>query len=407
MSVLGLPLPWQAVAAALLCGAVAVFVIVRAICRPVSSAYRQLDTDGRARARETVLLALVFGCAATLSADNVVGYARHGLGDSLPLAIIFYGALDGAAIFLLSMLARRSAREHSTKVIRSWVWGLLAASAAVNWLHAPHSLSAQVLSAIMPVIAGGLAELWLHDIRGTRVENAARPDVSRRLDFSRWLYPGERIRVTRAMAADAGLSAEQATQQVRAERAAAALFRLRTILSAASTPDGDGDKHTVIRAWRAHHAENRVRSAFTRVGFAQDGIPEMVLRLMQVRVLIPGFAQLDYSSPDAARAAIGSLIQGEKKPPARTAAPLPPPNSGNGGGGATVFPLRGGSKALARVYWDEQIAAGKNPEDIPAAGLVAAAGLSETSSLGRQWKREWKQERPAETDTDRQNEVSG
>jgi hypothetical protein len=249
------------------------------------------------------------------------------------------------------------------------VWGIIAASAGFNWMHAPDMPGAPLAFAAMPVIAGVLAEMAVADIREER-RAADGPAPVRRVELARWLHPAESVRVMSAMAADPSVSAAGATRHVRAEAAARALYRLRLAMES-------GDEN----ARRA--AETRAQAAFDRAGFAATETPEDILRRVQVKVQLRDFAALDYGTAEAAKEAVNSLIPG-----------------GQGGGGNNVPPdpdrdeqgnpsprgTSGTKESAARKWWDGQIAAGLDPWSIEAKDINEAAGATEKSSFGRQFK---------------------
>ena len=107
------------------------------------------------------------------------------------------------------LLRRRAARGESAVAPRLAVWGLVAASSAFNWAHAPRHPGAREAFALMPLIAATLFEFSLRETRRT-----AQPS-ERRLAGLRWLYPAERIRVQLELAGDPALTVQDATRIVR------------------------------------------------------------------------------------------------------------------------------------------------------------------------------------------------
>jgi len=79
-------------------------------------------------------------------------------------------------------------------------------------------------------------------------------------------------------------------------------------------------------ARRVRKAEHRAHRALTRAGFADPATATAILRQVQVLTMTTALARLDYHSPDAAQAAIASLITA---PPAAKPgqAPLPAPHT--------------------------------------------------------------------------------
>ncbi|MGH3123209.1 MAG: DUF2637 domain-containing protein, partial [Streptosporangiaceae bacterium] len=178
--------------------------------------------NGRGHVRETAATAaqylLLGGFAAVatgISAQGLTGFARQNMGLAGPWPYLLFLALDGAAGVCAVLMTRRAARAESGLGPRLAVWGLVAASASFNASHAPHRAGAPEAFAMMPVVAAVLFEFTLRELRQRA---AGRPD--RKLDALRWLYPVERLRVQRLLAADGQLPAREATRRVRAEQAA-------------------------------------------------------------------------------------------------------------------------------------------------------------------------------------------
>ena len=150
-----------------------------------------------AHAREVVastaqyaLLGGFASVAAGISAQGLTGFARDNMGLLGPWPYLLFFALDGAAGVCAVLLMRRAARAESGIAPRLAVWGLVAASAAFNWTHAPRRTAAPKAFGLMPVVAAVLFEFTLRELR---LRTADRAD--RRLAALRWLHPAERIRV--------------------------------------------------------------------------------------------------------------------------------------------------------------------------------------------------------------------
>ena len=197
------------------------------------------------------------------------------------------------------LLVRRAARAEPGLAPRLAVWGLVAASSFFNWTHAPRRPAAPEAFGLMPVIAALLFEFCLREMR-QRTANRA----DRTLGALRWLRPAERFRVQLCMAGDQQVSAEEATSQVRIDAAARRLYRLRALLRTHEQPDGPG----MLTARRIRRAERRAHGALIRAGFTEPLIAFAVLRQVQVMTQTVTLARLDYSTADAAHAAIASLI---------------------------------------------------------------------------------------------------
>ena len=273
-------------------------------------------TGQHSHARETaasvaqyVLLGGFASTAAGISAQGLVGFARSNMALRGPWPYLLFFALDGAAGVCAVLLVRRAARAEPGVAPRLAVWGLVAASSFFNWTHAPRRPAAPEAFGLMPVIAALLFEFCLREMR-QRTANRA----DRTLGALRWLRPAERFRVQLRMAADQQVSAEEATSRVRIDAAARRLYHLRALLRA--QPAGPG----MLTARRIRRAERRAHGALIRAGFTEPLIAFAVLRQVQVMTQTATLARLDYSTADAAHAAIASLISA-----APDAAPAPDP----------------------------------------------------------------------------------
>lgn len=156
--------PWIAAAA------VVVTVGVAAAIRLVANA----DTARRAQLRDTcaalVQYVLLFGFAAVsaaISAHGLIGFGRASMGLRGAWPFLLWAALDGAAGLCAVLLMRRAARGQSALAPRLAVWGLVAASSAFNWAHAPRHPGAREAFALMPLIAATLFEFSLRETRHT------------------------------------------------------------------------------------------------------------------------------------------------------------------------------------------------------------------------------------------------
>lgn len=323
---------------------------------------------------ETVLLLGFFAAAASLSADGLIGFASNNMKLHQPFPVVFWLALDGAAGMLLSMVRRRARADRSTWHVRVVVWLIIAASADFNWTHAPALPGARLAFAAMPVVAGVLAELAVADIRQEKREQDRDGSAPlRRVEWTRWLHPVEMIRVMSLMAADAAVAATDATRDVRADAAARSLYRLRLAKENA----------TADRGWLAvRFAEFFARAAFRRAGFATSEFPEDILRRVQVMVRLGDFASLDYGNSEAAQNAIGTLIDGAK-PEFEPSGPATSPKTGRP---ALTLAASGPKETRAREFWDAQMTAGIGADKITGPMINEAAGATENSSFGRQFK---------------------
>ena len=143
----------------------------------------------------------------------------------------------------------------------------------------------------------------------------------------RWLRPAEQLRVALLLAADPLLSAGAATRHVRASKAAGRLYQLRQAQRAGDS----ASRHRPRAARWLRRAERRARGALARAGFADPAVAAEVLRQVQVLTLTSALAELDYTTPDAAHAALGNLIRpGAASPPSPRRAPSTIPNGSRG-----------------------------------------------------------------------------
>ena len=238
----------------------------------------------------------------------------------------------------------------------------------------PGGLPAPEAYSLMPVIAALLFEFCLREMRQ---RTAGRED--RKLNALRWLRPAELVRVRKHLAADAQMSAGEATRQVRVNDAARRLYQLRILLLAR-------DREAVPAvpgARRIRHAERRAYRALIRAGFTESAIAFAVLRQVQVMTQTRTLALLDYDTPDAARAAIGSLISS----PAAAVAPGDegdPAQPGLAGAAGTGIAVPGSAQAasLNGHRPGDEPAVGQRPEPVrgaPAAAVITAAPGPETS----------------------------
>lgn len=290
-------------------------------CRAPRRGGRRCGQPVSRRARETaasaaqyLLLGGFTAVASGISAQGLTGFARENMGLADPWPYLLFLALDGAAGVCAVLLTRRAARGESVLAPRMAVWGLVAASASFNWTHAPHRPGAPEAFGLMPVIAAVLFEFTLRELRQRA---AGRAD--RQMAALRWLYPVERFRVQRLLAADEGISAQQATRRVRIEQAARRLYQFRRALHAWDQAARRG----AMAARRARAAERRAHAALIRAGFSDPAVAADVLRQVQVLTRTAYLAKLDYSTAEPARDAIASLITADL-PPGPASPALPP-----------------------------------------------------------------------------------
>jgi len=344
--------------------------------------------SGRAHARETVasvaqylLLGGFAAVAAGISAQGLTGFARENMGLTGPWPYLLFLALDGAAGVCAVLLTRRAARAESGLAPRLAVWGLVAASASFNWAHAPHRPGAPEAFGLMPVIGAVLFEFTLRELRQRA---AGRAD--RQMTAVRWLYPAERIRVQRLLAADEHISAQAATRRVRTEQAARRLYQLRRALHArdqAARPGALAARPGALAARRARAAERRAHAALIRAGFSDPAVAADVLRQVQVFTRTAHLARLDYTTAEPARDAIASLITADLPPGPASPAPSPAVPGGSPESlpptaavpAAPSQPLPGPVSAQETEPADSQQAAGGQDADHDGEIIAAAAGI--------------------------------
>jgi hypothetical protein len=283
------------------------------------------NAEKRARFREVVaglvqygLLFGFAGVAAAISAHGLIGFARANMGLRGPWPVLLWGALDGAAGLCAVLLLRRAARGESALAPRLAVWGLVAASSAFNWTHAPDRPGARAAFAMMPLIAAVLFEFSLRETRHT----ARSP--GRSLAGSWWLRPAERIRVWALLTADETLTARAATSMTRIDAAANRLHQLRRLLPQQGS---EFARRGALIRWRARRAERLAQAALRRARFTEPGVAADVLRQAQILASTASLAGLDYSTEDHAKAALARLLTtasgpGEANPIGRPIGPL-------------------------------------------------------------------------------------
>ncbi|MEU2159064.1 hypothetical protein ABZ532_29335 [Streptomyces sp. NPDC019396] len=189
---LGVP-PWTVALGGVLAGVASLALLIlvvrlagRAATRAVEKARR--DDDSEARARVMAMIddrwrTIVGICGMSVSMYGLYGFAEDTAGLPLLLRIFFIAIFDGAEIGLMLGLARSLAAQDVPRwtegMIRSrrMAWGLVALSAAANWVHAPEGggLWAKVALAGVPVVSVKLLEHGL-DLRIAELAKAEEED---------------------------------------------------------------------------------------------------------------------------------------------------------------------------------------------------------------------------------------
>jgi hypothetical protein len=341
--------------------------------------------EAAASAAQYLLLGGFTAVATGISAQGLTGFARQNMGLAGPWPYLLFLALDGAAGVCAVLLTRRAARDEPGLGPRLAVWGLVAASASFNASHAPHRPGAPEAFAMMPVVAAVLFEFTLRELRERKA------GTSRRMGAVRWLYPAERLRVQRLLAADESTSVQEATHRVRTEQAARRLYQLRRALHARdqAAPTRSG----ALAARRARAAELRAHAALTRAGFSDPAIAADVLRQVQVLARAAYLARLDYSTAQPARDAIASLITADPQPPplrpAAQVAPaqgLPAADAVPADPGPPARPLPGPGSAreeTGQAQADAGQDADLDGEIIAAAAVIVAEARRRDEPLGQ------------------------
>jgi hypothetical protein len=135
----------------------------------------------------------------------------------------------------------------------------------------------------MPVVAAVLFEFCLQET----------PAPGRKLSALRWLRPAEWVRIHLLMSASGTLSADEATRRVRAEAAARALYRLRTV----TRPGGRDGAAAAHAARRSRRALRRAHTALTAAGFADPAVAAEVRGRVQVLTMTAGPYRLGCQRP--------------------------------------------------------------------------------------------------------------
>ncbi|GLX06674.1 hypothetical protein Misp03_36010 [Microbispora sp. NBRC 16548] len=251
-----------------------------------------------ARVTPFVLLSYFVATVAGLSAQGLTGFGRDNMRLTGPWPYLLFFALDGAAGLCAFLVTRRAARNDVATGPRIAVWLIIGASSAFNAAHAPDRPGAAASYALLPIIGAMLFEFTLAEVR-----RSSRARVDRRLGWTRWLHPVERIRVEMMLATDETMTAAHATRRVRVLTAAACLHRLRQAHeSLAAHPERRRAGKRVARC------ERKAQAALTRAEFADPDVAVRVIREMQVLTSAQHLAMLDYSTPDEAQSLLSNLM---------------------------------------------------------------------------------------------------
>ena len=323
---------------------------------PISSRAAQAR-EIAASAAQYALLGGFAAVASGISSQGLTGCPlQHGPAGPWPYLLFF--ALDGAAGVCAVLLVRRAARAE-------WAWPPGSPSGA--WSRPPPRSTRPMRRAARPprsvrADAGHRRRTVRVLPAGTAAAGRGRAD--RKLGALRWLHPAERIRVQLGWPPMSRCQRRQPPAASGSTRQPGACTGC-----AGADPRARSGQAGAVTARQIRRAERRAHAALTRAGFADPEIAAEVLRQVQVLTLTPALARLDYTTADAARAAVGNLITHHAPgapapgphagPPARTAQPDGPADPGEPGqppaaglnghsaAAATVIPDRPGQDAPA------------------------------------------------------------
>ncbi len=344
--------------------------------------------DRRGRQGDDLGVIVVALAAAKLSSDGLrkLGHEVIGLTgywDWLPFL-----ALDVAAYVCGRRARRRSRNNEPPGLSGALVWVLAFTSSAFSASEAT-TTKGQIARAIWPIIAAVLFELGSIEERGAARQKLkdAGEWLDRRLRLLRLVHPIELVRVGLALAADADLSAADATRRVRVQGAAQRLYLLRRLekrVQTESRPDSRSrrkDKPKQGFSWRVPGlwalrlrlaaAERRAQAAQTRVRpDDHDDVLAALRRLVRTRE----FATLDFDDEDAVEnlraTTLGDRSQAPDSVSAHGRDSLPYSGEGatiEGVGAAGVLASAGAPGAVGQVYPLQQ--------RVHAAGVPAATGV--------------------------------
>ncbi|MEV0875832.1 hypothetical protein AB0I86_32335 [Streptomyces sp. NPDC049950] len=241
---LGVP-PWTVALGGVLAGVAALALLIlvvrlagRAATRAVETARR--DDDSEARARVMAMIddrwrTIVGICGMSVSMYGLYGFAEDTAGLPLLLRIFFIAIFDGAEIGLMLGLARSLAAQDVPRwtegMIRSrrMAWGLVALSAAANWVHAPEGggLWAKVALAGVPVVSVKLLEHGL-DLRIAELAKAEEEDGVRPGPLRLFVLLWRRIWIAAFawLGLDTTSTTSETSRRLLAQRAARAVIKL-------------------------------------------------------------------------------------------------------------------------------------------------------------------------------------
>ncbi|KMS74216.1 hypothetical protein ACM01_14955 [Streptomyces viridochromogenes] len=258
--------------------------------------------ERRGRRAEDGMTLVVAAAAAYLSSTGLRKFGRDVMGLASPWDWLPFVGLDVAAL-VCGLRARRRARKGNGAGLSGTLFWLLIGISALFSATEADSFIGSVARAAWPLISGVLFELGSLEERLTAREKIRKELglwLERKVAAVRMLHPIEWVRVQLALAADETISQEEATRQVRIERAGYWLYRLRR-LQERENPR----RRQPILALRLAAADRRAQTSQARVDINDFGL---VLEAVQRRVRTREFAGLNYNTPAAAEKALANLI---------------------------------------------------------------------------------------------------
>lgn len=272
-----------------------------------TQAERARVRDRRGRRVEDVLTLVVAAAAAYLSSTGLRKFGRDIMNLTAPWDWMPFVGLDLAAL-VCGLRARRRARKgEGAGLSGALFWVLIAISALFSASEAQDFIGG-VARAAWPLISGVLFELGSLEERLTAREQLKKELglwLERKVAAIRLLHPVEWVRVRLELAADETIGQDQATRQVRIERAGYWLYLLRRLQERADRKKGSPGRLRVLPGPRIGWADRRAQVAQARVRIEDFGL---VLQAVQRRVRTREFAALNYNTPAAADRALGNFI---------------------------------------------------------------------------------------------------
>lgn len=313
-----------AIAAAAALAIVALILLYRAISKAISTLWRaHLDTRAqtpttparaaaRSAARAAGPLALLGTLGSTVSLYGLFGFATDTAQLPLFFALAFCAIFDVAELTCFVLLYLSAAQSaHWTPSMRKtyrWAWTLVAASAAMNFIHAPGGLAGAITLAAVPVVSAHLVKNGLDRILEVNAGDetvTVNPGPVRLLQLL-WLHAWARIFA--ALGLDATSGDGHVSAEARIRRAATALTDLARKLDEQDTlttlPATDTGRQMQRRrsraATRVHRSRVRAQTAIDTAGVATDRTASLSLaRHLVARGRAADLARMDVTNPMA------------------------------------------------------------------------------------------------------------